>query len=294
VGPVSGTMDHRDIRNFLNFNDGCLTERGCGKAADMIDRSNPLPLWAQVLQDLRRRMEAGEFHERFPTDRQLMAAYNVSRPTVREAVRRLHEEGLLDRERGRGTFVRHEVVEQGIGALHSLLAAMDATDAHGGDGTSHGDAPRARVVRLAPTGDPSAADALGLPPDAPLVVLERVHLRRDGTPEAVDTVWMPADVGEPLLGVDFSTASLTEELFTRSRVRVDGAREQISAALPTPEVGELLAGHGGAVLVVERVGLDHGRPVTWRRTAFRGDHHAITAQWTDRRDRPVIEARITG
>ena len=52
-----------------------------------LDRSSPLPLWAQLLDDLRDRLDAGEFAESFPTDLELTTAYGVSRHTAREAVR---------------------------------------------------------------------------------------------------------------------------------------------------------------------------------------------------------------
>ncbi len=32
-----------------------------------VDRSSPLPLWAQMQEDLRRRLTTGAFAERFPT-----------------------------------------------------------------------------------------------------------------------------------------------------------------------------------------------------------------------------------
>ncbi|MCO4836402.1 MAG: GntR family transcriptional regulator, partial [Acidimicrobiaceae bacterium] len=54
-----------------------------------LDRSSPLPLWAQLETDLRRRLEDGEFDDAFPTDLMLTEAYEVSRHTVREAVRQL-------------------------------------------------------------------------------------------------------------------------------------------------------------------------------------------------------------
>jgi GntR family transcriptional regulator len=70
-----------------------------------LDRTHPLPLWAQLEADLRRRLAAGAFDARFPTDRELVESYEVSRNTAREAVDRLCAEGLLERRRGRGTFI---------------------------------------------------------------------------------------------------------------------------------------------------------------------------------------------
>ena len=53
----------------------------------MVDEAAAPPLWQQVLDDLERRIEAGDIVDRFPTDRELTEHYGVSRHTVREAVR---------------------------------------------------------------------------------------------------------------------------------------------------------------------------------------------------------------
>ena len=64
--------------------------------------TNTAPLWRQVLDDLERRLADGEIADRFPTDRELVEHYDVSRHTVREAVDRLKARGVIQRERGRG------------------------------------------------------------------------------------------------------------------------------------------------------------------------------------------------
>ena len=46
-----------------------------------LDRNSPMPLWAQLESELKRRLDAGEFNERFPTDGELVAEYEVSRHT---------------------------------------------------------------------------------------------------------------------------------------------------------------------------------------------------------------------
>src|SRR5688500_16873790 len=119
---------------------------------EAIDRSNPLPLWAQLLADLRRRIDAAEFAERFPTDRNLMDQYSLSRHSVRDAVRRLHEEGLLERQRGRGTFVRPVPLEQPLGTLYSLFKTIEG----------HGHTQRSEVLALEVRQDAEAAGMLGL------------------------------------------------------------------------------------------------------------------------------------
>ncbi len=60
-----------------------------------LDRRSPLPLWAQLFDDLRRRVAAGEFTEEFPAEHRLTGEYEVSRHTVREALRKLRADGLV-------------------------------------------------------------------------------------------------------------------------------------------------------------------------------------------------------
>src|SRR5215813_1406000 len=61
-------------------------------AARLLDRRSPLPLWAQLRADLRRRLDAGAFDEEFPGELALVADYGVSRHTVRSAPTRLPAE----------------------------------------------------------------------------------------------------------------------------------------------------------------------------------------------------------
>ena len=92
-----------------------------------LDRSQPLPLWAQLEADLRRRLDGGDFADGvFPTDLALTEEYGVSRHTVREAIRHLNKTGVLKRERGRGTVVNRTEFEQSLGTLYSLFRSVEA------------------------------------------------------------------------------------------------------------------------------------------------------------------------
>lgn len=65
------------------------------------------PLYIQIASLLRKRLEDGEWRldDQIPTLEALMAEYRVARITMRQALARLEEEGLIDRRPGRGTFV---------------------------------------------------------------------------------------------------------------------------------------------------------------------------------------------
>lgn len=235
----------------------------------VLDRSSPLPLWAQLLEDLRRRLREGEFSERFPTDQELVDSYAVSRQTAREAVRHLREEGFVERQRGRGTRVRPGELHQPMGTFYSLFRAVEAS---GGDQTN---VVRALDVRT----DPVAADQLECGPDTPLVYLERLRLV-EGEPLALDRAWLPASVAHPLLDVDFTRTALDEQVARRCGVVAASAQEQARAVIPTAADCRLLAMAKGAPgLSLDRLTRDaKKRPFEWRRSLMRGDRYVLVAE----------------
>ena len=96
-------------------------------ATSVLDPRHPTPLWAQLAATLRDRLSTGAYVERFPTESELASEFDVSRATVREAVRRLRAEGLLDARRGSGTFVvRRELDEPVLGTPELARAIIGA------------------------------------------------------------------------------------------------------------------------------------------------------------------------
>ncbi len=235
-----------------------------------LDRSSPMPLWAQLEHDLKRRLDGGEFDDRFPTDSELVDEYGVSRHTVREAIRHLNKTGILHRERGRGTIVNRAEFEQPLGALYSLFDSVE----------SSGAVQRSTVVELRALTDPVVAGRLELGPEAPLLYLERVRLA-DDEPLAIDRAWLPMDVAAPLLESDFGHTALYDELERRCGVRPTHGWERIAPTNPAAADRDRLGmRRGEAAFFLERLGHADGRPIEWRTTTIRGDRYRFVANWT--------------
>lgn len=233
-----------------------------------MDRAAGPPLWQQVLSDLRQRLADGEFAQAFPGELALVEQYGVSRHTVREALRQLRAEGTVLAARGRKPRLAPAEVEQPLGALTSLFDAVE----------SRGLEQRSVVRRLDVHADGVVATRLGLEESAPLVHLERLRLAGD-EPLALDRTWLPADLALPLLDADFTRTALYDELAARCGVRLTGGREQVRAVLATPGERALLGlPTTAALLLVERTGFVHDRPVELRHTLVRGDRYALTAE----------------
>lgn len=243
-----------------------------GQEPPRLQRASGVPLWTQLLSDLRARLATGEFAEAFPGELALVEQYAVSRHTVREALRHLRAEGTVTAARGRKPRLAPVEVEQPLGALSSLFTAVEAV------GLEQRSVVRALDVRR----DGVIATRMMLEESTPLVYLERLRLAGQ-EPLALDRVWLPADVAEPLLAVDFSHTALYTELLTHCGLRLTGGREQVRAVLPTRGERTLLhVPAGTALLAVERTGCLNGRPMEHRHTLVRGDRFAVTAQYSGR------------
>jgi len=241
------------------------------RGAHELDRGRTAPLWVQLLADLRRRLGAGEFAAAFPGELALVAEYRVSRHTVREALRRLRDEGLVVAERGRAPrLVAPTEIAQPLGRPYSLFQAVEAT----------GRVQRSVVRTLDVRADGVVAARLGLEESTPLVHLERLRLS-DDEPLAIDRVWMPERLAAPLLEVDFARTALYDEYAARCGIRVTGGHEHLRAVVPDEAERELLGtGPDVAAFAIDRLGLAGGQPAEWRHTLVRGDRFSVTAHFS--------------
>jgi len=238
-----------------------------------LDRRDPLPLWAQLRADLRRRLDAGAFDQEFPGELALVGEYGVSRHTVRSALSGLRAEGIVVAERGRRPrLAGHDLITQPLGTLYSLFALVEQA------GLRQRSVVRARDVRA----DAMVAGRLQLEASTPLFHLERLRLAGD-EPLALDSVWLPADLAAPLLEADFTHTALYDELASRARVGLEGGREQIRAVVPSPAQQRLLGlPRSVGALAIDRLGYAGDRPIEWRHTLIRGDRFSLIADFSHR------------
>jgi GntR family transcriptional regulator len=229
------------------------------------NRTHPLPLWAQVCDDLRRRIDLNEFSTGFPGELDLTEQYGVSRHTIREALRVLRAEGILKSERGRGTSLRERNYSQNLGALYSLFQTI----------SEEGVSQASEVQRLAITTNHTVAQELGVDPHTELVVLERVRLAND-EPLALDTSWLLASETRALLNSDFTTNSLYSELKAQCGIEMNGGKERINAQPAPRHIASILnMPTGVAVFAIERLGAANNRAIEWRETFIRGDRFTL-------------------
>lgn len=209
----------------------------------------PANRYAHIASRIRDRIGDGTLATgaRLPAETDLMAEFAASRPTVRQALEVLENEGLIVRRHGSGTYVRP--VSDRIVYSNDRLAA----DKRNADATV-----KVVVTRSEVRADNRLSALLGVRPDSRLTeyVYRSFHvtapysLARIYVPFGVLTETAP-DLDPSPLGDDI------REQLSRAGVRVAATMSRISARLPQPhEADDLRIGNSTAVLNIERVSID--------------------------------------
>lgn len=237
-----------------------------------IDHQGPVPIYLQLADWMRSQI----LGEQWPRGHQLIAEedlvtlWGVSRGTIRKAIEKLVEEGLLVRVHGRGTFVSSQLVEQPL--AEELITFSEDLIARGIDFQTH--------VLQQDYIDPTAriANVLQMPPDERVFYLNRVRVV-EGEPVVVldNYVYSPQCVG--IEQVDFTRLRLFETLEETYGVLPARGRRTFEARLAVGRVAELLkVSEGSPVMYMEQVtSLADGTPVEFSNLWLRADRYRISA-----------------
>jgi len=234
------------------------------------DRRRPEPLWHQVESLIRQRILQGEWPagSQIPSEDRLCELFRVSRITLRHAMRNLETAGLLQREHGRGTFVRSATLVAGARGLTSFTAEMVAMGLTAG----------ARILRqeMLPASARVAA-ALENEEGEPVVCIRRLRLG-DGHPIGVQEANLRLDRFPGLLDADLGGGSLYEHLAAKYGVTPLEAAEVYRVAPASADDARLLGLTVGApAFVVERITTDARGPYEFTVSTMRGDRYEIRA-----------------
>ncbi len=90
-----------------------LQSKSISWLSEIVDPKSPIPRYYQLYTSLRGRIREGEFQtgEALPSERQLVEDYGVSRITVVKALDILDQEGLIERQQGKGNFVTNRLID---------------------------------------------------------------------------------------------------------------------------------------------------------------------------------------
>jgi GntR family transcriptional regulator len=229
-----------------------------------------LPLHSQLEATLRRLIESGQVKPGvvLPGELELAAQLGVSRHTIRHALGVLTNEGLLRRERGRGTTVVSatptRVIERSLSTFYAFAWELRA---RGAKQQSY------ILERQIVSADPTLAERLGLPMGADVDRIVRLRTA-DGDPLVLETAHLPRALTAALEPVVLERESIYDELERLHGFRITRARESIRPIVLNRIAARLLQAQvGAAAFSVERTTWSDQGPIEWQESIVRGDRY---------------------
>ncbi|QUQ70590.1 GntR family transcriptional regulator [Kutzneria sp. CA-103260] len=223
----------------------------------VIDKRSGVPAYRQIAADIRERINSGEYAPgaQLPSEQDLTATYDVSRPTIRDAVGLLRAEGVVYAQHGRGVFVTPPRTVQRLSRSRlSKAARQENKGAFLGDAAAGGFTPSTTVKIRFESADERTAELLGIDPGTEVTVRDRV-MRADGLAVQLAVSRLPRQ---------FTRGTLIEETNTGpggAYARLEDAghefapfEEIVRARMPSPEEASTLQlAEGVPVLHVTRI-----------------------------------------
>jgi GntR family transcriptional regulator len=240
----------------------------------------PHPLYLQVYDMITDAIKTGQLKpgDRLPTERSFCQQFGVSRATVRRALRRLVDEGVVEATVGRGSFISGGPLVEPPNALLSFTELAAA----------RGLVPSARVLsQQLRQATVEEAGLFGGGVHELVFELERLRLL-DLTPVALDRTRVPISIAPSLTSMDFTDASIYAALDEAGAAPMV-ADVVVSAVAAGDAEGETLGVPAGEPLIVCTTMSHDGRNrlVEIAEITYRADRYRFRATLTRQRRDPA-------
>jgi GntR family transcriptional regulator len=231
----------------------------------VIDTDSVVPLYHQIKENVRDLIDHDLLKEGelIPSERDLSEIYGVSRLTVRQALNELVREGLLERQRGIGTFVATPRITHALGQVKGFSERIKKA----------GHKPSSKVLSFVITRAPlTVARRLQLASHTEVYQLTRLRYA-DGKPVMLETAYLSSSRFPALLDVNFTNKSLYQVLAERYDCHIQEADETLEPVIMSEYEEQILEVDSGVPgLLVEAVAYNqHKVPVELGRSVVRGD-----------------------
>jgi len=245
----------------------------------MID-AGYVPHHRRIEQVLRERISALRPGDRLPSDAELVAEFEVSRMTARNAMQRLAEEGLVARQPGRGSFVTKPPAHRRSDRLMTFSREM----------TRRGRTPSSKLLARAIRPSKRAeAISLDLAPGTPIVEVRRIRLA-DGQPIALETAILIRSCAPSVMAADLEGGSLHAAI-SAAGLRLRRGSGTVVASAATAQDARLLDLRRGAPLLIERRVIvdDDGRRIESTESRYAADRYALDVSFEVEEAAPFAE-----
>lgn len=240
----------------------------------IVDPSNPIPKYLQISSWLRELIQTGRYKkgEKLPSEIQLAKICEVNRNTLRQAISELTSDGILIKEKGRGTFVS---LIKPVTLKHKLERISSFRDDLGQVGFKENTVVLKKRIEAAPD---HVAKILILGTDTKVVVVHRIR-KGDDIPLIYEESYLPGKMFKDILDMDLtgSMYKILSERFDIVLARSDQTIRAVNLKVQIAKLFDLPKNTAG--LYMESVTYNENNiPVEVLCSYYRGDKYVFEVE----------------
>ncbi len=240
----------------------------------IVDPSNPIPKYLQISAWLKELIQTGRYKEgeRLLSEIELSKLCEVNRNTLRQAISELTAEGLLRREKGKGTFVS---LSKSVPLKHKLKRISSFRDDLNEIGIEEN-----TIILKKEIGDTPdhVAKALILGADSKVIVIRRLRMGNN-IPLVYEESYLPSEMFNEILDMDL-TGSMYKILSERFDVVLTRSDQTLRAVNLNKQIAKLFGlPKNSAGLYMESVTYnEHNIPIEVLCAYYRGDKYVFEVE----------------
>jgi len=233
---------------------------------EKINFESYIPYYIQLMDILKEKVQTGVWApgDQIPGEQDLCEMYGVSRTVVRQALLELELEGVINRRKGKGTFIALPKINEGL--VQKLTGFYQ-------DMVERGLKPGTRVLHqdVGPANE-KVARFLNIEPGAQVIDILRLRFINE-EPIQLVTTYVPFEICPGLAQVDLTNRSLYEYLEKECGIFIAKGRRYIEAVLANDTEAELLGIERGApLLMLDSISFSESeRQIEYYHALHRGD-----------------------
>ncbi len=251
---------------------------------DSINFSSHIPYYIQLMEILKEKVQLAEWApgDQIPGEQDLCEHYQISRTVVRQALRELEYEGVISRQKGKGTFISLPKISEGL--VQKLTGFYQ-------DMVERGLKPGTKVLHqdVIPANE-KIARFLNINPGEKVIDIQRLRFINDEPIQCV-TTFIPFEICPALATVDLTDRSLYEFLESECGIVIVKGHRYIEAVLANEYDAALLGIERGApLLMLESVSYsESGKPIEYYLALHRGDRSRFEVELVRLRESRTID-----
>jgi len=244
-----------------------------------IDKNSHTPIYIQVRDIIIKMIKDKKLvpSAKIPSENEISAAFNISRMTVRQAIRELVKEEYIHIKRGEGTFVNDLPSPQMLIKLEGFSAVM-----HKMGYRTHSKILKIKKITHVLKKYEYAYRGLREKTERPIVMVRRLRYLED-IPYCLETSFLTNVVGEKILetGLD-ENISIYGFIEQQVKIHLSRAEHIIEPALAKNPTAELLdIKVGSPILFVRGTTFSiENRPIEYLEGVYRGDKYKLNIEIT--------------